>query len=153
MDTILSDLYNFTGIFSASIEPLLLRYRVNLVLAGHAHKWERMSAIYQNTTIAASVPVVIDGDLVHVFSQPKAPVYYIAGTGGADFIENDCRRYRLPPYNWNCTVPDWSEEEGYDHGYLRLTAVNSTVLRFRYLSTANGTGAGDVVIDDVMIVQ
>ena len=152
MDTILSDTYNFTGNFAAYIEPLLLQYQVNAVLVGHAHKWERLSAIYQNQTMDVSVPTEMDGNIVHIFHQPKAPVYYIAGTGGADFIKNDCRRYRLPPYNWNCTVPLWSEAEGYDHGYLRITAINSTALGWKYLSTANGTKAGDVIIDEVMIV-
>jgi hypothetical protein len=153
MDTILPDLLNFTGIFAASVEPLLRQHRVNAVLVGHAHKYERLSAIYQGATVNASVPTVIDGEVVHVFAQPQAPVYYIAGTAGADFIENDCRRYSQPPYSMNCTVPEWSEEEGYVHGYLRITALNASALRLRYLSTANGTGAGDVVVDDVLITQ
>lgn len=153
MDTILPDTFNFTGKFAAYVEPLLLQYRVNLVLMGHAHKWERLSSIYQNMVITPSVATMIDGELVHVYHQPQAPVYNLAGTSGADFIMNDCRRYRLPPYNMNCTVPLWSEDEGYDHGYLRLTVLNSTALRFKYLGTANGTNVGDGVIYDVLILQ
>jgi UDP-2,3-diacylglucosamine pyrophosphatase LpxH len=32
----------------AAIEPLLMRYNVNIVIAGHVHAYERTYPVYQN---------------------------------------------------------------------------------------------------------
>jgi hypothetical protein len=138
-DTILADTLNYTGLFQVHIEPLLQQYKVSCVLMGHAHKWERLSAVVGGKVILASVPQLQpDGSIQHVFQNPRAPVHFIAGMGGADHVINDCRRYRQAPYFMNCTVPEYSEAEGYDQGYLSVTALSTTELRLNYIASVIG---------------
>jgi hypothetical protein len=108
-------------------------------LLGHAHKWERLSSIVGGKVVLASIPIVQpDGTIQHVFQNPRAPVHFIAGMGGADHVINDCRRYRQAPYFMNCTVPEYSEDEGYDQGYLSITALSTTELRLNYIASVIG---------------
>ena len=134
LDVILPDLLNYSATVWTHLEPLTQQAKVSAFLYGHAHKWERLSAILQNETIARSREAVApDGTTTHVFDRPAAPIHYIAGSAGANYIENDCRTYSAPPHNWpcvadwphagfaSCCIPPWSEAEGYAHTVLRIT--------------------------------
>ena len=96
--------------------------------------------------------------------NPLQPVHRL-GMGGADRVVNDCRRYRLAPYYLNCTVPEFSEDEGYDHGYVRVAALNATALQLEYVASdvgpnitaegqqhAGGLGTGRI-LQTIVIVQ
>lgn len=61
-----------------------------LFVLGHNHRYERISAAYQNKTVTASVPQQVDGELTHVFNKPRAPVHAVIGTAGANYSSNDC---------------------------------------------------------------
>jgi hypothetical protein len=95
-----------------------------------------------------------------VFDRPRAPVHFIAGMGGADRVVNDCRRFSQAPYFLNCTVPAFSEEEGYDHGFLRVAALNDTALQLEYVASdvgpnitaTGGLGAGRI-LQTIVILQ
>jgi hypothetical protein len=167
-DTILADTLNYTALFSTHVEPLTQRYQVAAVLAGHAHKWERLSATVGGRVALASAPRPGPraGETTHVFDRPRAPVHFIAGMGGADRVVNDCRRFRQAPYFMNCTVPAFSEEEGYDNGYLRVAALNDTAMLLEYVASdvgpnittaaaaepAGGLGTGRI-LQTIVIVQ
>ncbi len=168
LDVILPDLVNYSSTVWESLEPLTQQAKVSAFLYGHAHKWERLSAILQNKTIATSKKVELpDGTAAHLFDRPTAPIHYIAGSAGANYIENDCRTYAAAPHNWPCVadwphagfaaccVPPWSEAEGYAHSVLKITAINSTVLKIENVAIVNGTETFEEpqVIDTVMLVQ
>ena len=119
------------------------------MLCGHAHKWERLSAVVGGRVERASVPRAAPGGggaMQHGFERPRAPVYVIAGMGGADRVVNDCRRFRQAPFFLNCSVPAFSEAEGYDQGFLRVAAASATRLRLEYVASVIGpnvtAGAG-----------
>lgn len=47
----------------AAIEPLLFEYRVNIVIAGHVHAYERTYPVYQNVTdFKNGVTYIVVGD-------------------------------------------------------------------------------------------
>lgn len=60
----------------AAFEPLLIRYGVDLTLAGHQHWYERV-----HPTINGSV--VSRPSSSGIYRNPKAPVHLTVGTGGA----------------------------------------------------------------------
>lgn len=72
------------------VEPLTYAAQATLMLYGHNHRLERISAAYQNKTVTASVQQQVDGQLTHVFDKPQAPVHYLVGTAGANYSPNDC---------------------------------------------------------------
>ena len=61
----------------------------------------------------------------------------------------------------NCTVPAFSEAEGYDQGFLSVTAVSATELRLNYvasvigpnITTAATRAPVGVVIQSIVIEQ
>jgi hypothetical protein len=124
------------------VEPVTHKHKVTLMLYGHNHRLERVSAAYQNRTVTASVPVAEgDGSVVHVYDKPAATVHYVAGTAGASYTPNDC-------VNVGIACPEWSESVIYEHGYLRFVALNASALRYDYVASINGS-----VIDSVLILQ
>ena len=72
------------------VEPLTFAAQTTLMLYGHNHRYERISAAYQNKTVTASTPQQVDGELTHVFNRPQAPVHAVVGTAGANYSPNDC---------------------------------------------------------------
>jgi hypothetical protein len=124
------------------VEPVTAKHRTTLMLYGHNHRLERISAAFQNKTVTASVPVADgEGGVVHVFNKPGATVHYVAGTAGANYTPNDCVSVGI-------ACPEWSEAVIFEHGYLRFEALNTTALRFDYIASVNGS-----VIDSVLILQ
>lgn len=135
------------NLLQTHVEPLMAQHKVSLGLYGHNHRLERISAAFANRTVLASTPSrAADGTITHVFSKPTATVHYVAGTGGAAYSVNDCRSDQAK--GSTCTIPAWSEEVGFAHGYLRFVAYNSTDLAFEYVNSENAT-----VVDRVHIVQ
>ena len=124
------------------VEPLTNKHKVTLMLYGHNHRLERVSAAFQNQTVLASVPVEdAEGQVVHTYIKPTASVHYVVGTAGASYTQNDCVSTDGP-------CPEWSERVTYEHGYLRFLAVNSTALFYEYVASVNNT-----VIDRMLILQ
>ena len=129
------------------VEPVTHAAKVTLMLYGHNHRLERISAAYQNKTVDASQPRPdgsAAGGVLHVYDRPRATVHYVAGTAGAAFTPNDCVSQGMP------ACPEWSESVIYAHGYLRFTALNATALRFDYVDTDSDDGA---LIDSAVIIQ
>jgi len=133
---------NVMNLLQQHVEPVTNKHKTTLALYGHNHRLERISAAFQNKTVAASEPVAdADGNIVHVYNKPTATVHYVAGTAGANYTPNDC-------VSAGIDCPEWSESVVYEHGYLRFTALNATALQYEYVASVNGT-----VIDRMLILQ
>lgn len=114
------------------IEPLLVRYNVNLVLWGHVHKYERTCAI-QNYTCA-------DPE-----DSTKLPVHVIIGMGGQDYqVPWEPR----PEHPDKLVFPqkEWSLFRSSEFGYVRLHATRSVL-------TLNYVGNHDGQIHDVLKIS
>ncbi|KAJ4796151.1 Purple acid phosphatase [Rhynchospora pubera] len=113
--------------FRESVEPLLLKYKVDLVLFGHVHNYERTCAIYQDQ--CKSVPRKGKGGIdTYNNSNYTAPVHVIVGMAG----------FSLDKFPSN--VKGWSLARYAEFGFARASAtrnnlqfelVNSTTLEVR----------------------
>jgi len=118
------------------LEPLLIKYKVDLILTGHMHCYERTYPV-NNGTIHAT-----PGQ--KVFTNPDLPIYIVQGTAGALIVET-----------WVTPQPVWSAFRYADrllaYGYGRMdittTATNST-LHYKYL-----TGKEGKVVDELIIYK
>lgn len=119
------------------VEPLLLKYRVNLGFYGHNHVVQRQSAVFNKKVIQRSVPVQTEDGIVNTFTNPGATVHMVIGTAGASFSKNS----NTPP-------PEWNEMFFYKWGYARLTALNSTNLSWEWVESESG-----IVFDRMAISQ
>ena len=120
------------------VEPLLLKYRVNLGFYGHNHVVQRQSAVYKKKVIQRSVEVKTEDGIVHTFRNPGATVHMVVGTAGAGFTKN-----AVTP------LPDWNEMFFYKWGYARLTAHNSTNLSWEWVESESGTVFDRMAISQV----
>ena len=119
------------------VEPLLLKYRVNLGFYGHNHVVQRQSAVFNKKVIQKSKEVHTDKGIVHTFVNPQATVHMVIGTAGAGFTENA----KIPK-------PEWNEMFFYKWGYARVTVYSSTELYWEWVEASSGT-----VFDRMSITQ
>jgi acid phosphatase type 7 len=78
------------------LEPLISLYKVDLVLSGHIHAYERTHPV-GNDGASYELPSSQDGDGNDIYYQPSFPVYITQGNSGAGQEER-----------WMNPVPEWS---------------------------------------------
>ncbi|KAJ3669229.1 hypothetical protein LUZ60_011179 [Juncus effusus] len=101
--------------FRNYLEPLLLNYKVDLVLFGHVHNYERTCAIYQNKCIGMPTN---DKNGIHIYdnSNYTAPVHVIVGMAG----------FSLDSFPKN--VNSWSLARFSEFGIARVHSTKNDLL-------------------------
>ncbi|CAI5735620.1 unnamed protein product [Hyaloperonospora brassicae] len=105
-----------------AFEKLLLRYKVDVVLTGHQHYYER------HLPVAKNKPVMNGVSAKHtLYKNPKAPVHLLVGGAGQS------EGLSSAPTNG----ASWNAVTDYEHtGYAMLRA-NRTTLSWKYISSAD----------------
>jgi len=112
------------GPLSAALEPLLKKYHVDVVWAGHEHVVERTAAVFNGTVVALP-------DAQGVYHSPGAPIYIVQGNAGADL---DFDKWISPRPAWNLV-----RDAYYGFGKLDMfTEGGNRVLSYAAVDT-NGT--------------
>mmetsp|Transcript_42180 Transcript_42180/g.75523 ORF Transcript_42180/g.75523 Transcript_42180/m.75523 type:complete len:567 (-) Transcript_42180:138-1838(-) len=111
------------------LEPLLLKYGVDIYNAGHIHDYESTWPMKNGRVCQKS------------FENPTCPVYIVEGNGG------------VPGCSGNCTLGscsyDWCRVHGNGCGaYGRITAADSHSLRYEHVVNSDGS-----VLDSFTITQ
>ncbi|KAL5219707.1 hypothetical protein ABZP36_024420 [Zizania latifolia] len=103
-------------IFVVSVEPLLLKYKVDLVFFGHVHNYERTCAVYQGK--CKGMPKK-DANGIDTYdnSNYAGPVHAIVGAGG--FILDEFPKI---------TLGSWSLSRIAEFGYARVHATKTDIL-------------------------
>lgn len=107
------------------LEPLFIKYKVNLVVSGHIHAYMRTHPI-------------VDYEI----NNTQAPMYFIIGNGG---------RNVNAPYK-DCYTPEpWvASRDHATYGYANFTFFNATTLHYQWVQTGyNSVGEGDEGYDFV----
>ncbi|GLE02468.1 hypothetical protein PINS_up011306 [Pythium insidiosum] len=102
------------------MEQLLMKHRVNLVLSGHQHSYERSCAVYQGKCAS-------DGR--------SAPVHIVVGTAG----------YDLSNSGYSPRFGAWSVTHLNEYGYLRAV-VEQQSMTVQFVSTRRGIIADQVTL-------
>ncbi|EGZ11428.1 hypothetical protein PHYSODRAFT_338138 [Phytophthora sojae] len=104
-----------------AFESLFLKYKVDVVVAGHRHYYERQLPI-------ANSSAVMDGvsNDYKVYDNPQAPVHIL--TGAAGNVEN----LRDAPKG---TAP-WNAAYEYSHFGSSTLEANRTMLSWKYLASS-----------------
>jgi hypothetical protein len=63
--------------FQVNIEPLLLKFGVDLTITGHMHVYERIHPVNNGTVVQ------LPTGTPNVYTSPKAPMHVVVGTAGA----------------------------------------------------------------------
>ncbi|XP_057849694.2 probable inactive purple acid phosphatase 27 [Cryptomeria japonica] len=101
--------------FVSAIEPLLLKYQVDLVLWGHVHNYERTCAVFQNTCKSLPEKDVKGIDTYSAINY-SAPIHVVIGMAG----------FSLDKFRSN--ADSWSLVRFSEFGYSRVHATTHQLL-------------------------
>jgi len=105
---------------SAKLEPLLLKYGVDIFNAGHIHNYE------------ASWPMKNGTACQKDYNNPACPVYVVEGNGGVPGAPGTCVLD-------DCSGTDWCRVHGSECGaYGRITITDAQTLRYDHVVNSNG---------------
>ncbi|KAG6950517.1 hypothetical protein JG688_00014117 [Phytophthora aleatoria] len=120
-----------TAEIQAAFEDLFLKYKVDVVLTGHKHYYERGLPIANNKAVLDGV-----SNDYEVYDNPQAPVHIL--TGGAGQSEG----LSIPPSH----TASWNAVSDYEHfGYSMLEANRSTLV-WKYILSSDQTVQDEFVM-------
>ena len=105
------------------LEPLMLKYGVDVFFAGHEHNYD------------VSYPVAFGQPTQKDYVNPKAPVHIVTGAGGAPALDS----FGPPGPYTRLQKSAW--------GYGRVVAFNASTLQYTHVLNA------DQSVFDVMVIQ
>lgn len=103
------------------LEPLFVKYSVDLGLWGHVHSYERSCPVINGTC-------KVDNE------HPKGPVHIVIGMAGQTYSSD-----------W-IDSPEWSMFRAIDYGYARIHIPSRDKLHFEYVGDIDGGVHDDVWI-------
>merc|ERR1711953_410093 len=105
---------------SSKLEPLLIKYGVDIYNAGHIHNYE------------ASWPMKNGKACQKDYENPKCPVYIVEGNGGVPGASGNCKLD-------SCSGTAWCRIHGRECGaYGRITITDAETLRYDHVVNSNG---------------
>ncbi|RLN98303.1 hypothetical protein BBJ28_00027215, partial [Nothophytophthora sp. Chile5] len=115
----------------AAFEALFIKYKVDVVLTGHQHYYERQLPIANNAAVMDGV-----SDDYKTYTNPQAPVYILTGAAGNVEDLTDAPSGTAP---WNAAVD-------YTHfGYSTL-AANHTMLSWKFIASSDKSVTDEFVM-------
>eukprot|EP00039_Didymoeca_costata_P006653 m.92141 g.92141 ORF g.92141 m.92141 type:complete len:847 (-) comp13339_c0_seq3:19-2559(-) len=124
---------------------LFEEYKVDFVLHGHVHSYERMYPVTGNYTVTSNATVNMnemrkDNNGNDVYVSPTKPIYIVSGAAGnGESID----KFTGDTYNWT-----FSAFQSVDVGYSWLNVHNSTHAQVSFFSVSQNK-----TIDTAMIVK
>lgn len=116
---------------SAALEPLLMKYGVDIYNAGHVHDYESTWPMYKGKICAKS------------FNNPKCPLHITEGNGGVPGV---------PAWGTVVDCEDkapWCRVHGTGGNYGRMIFYNASVFEYHHVNNSN---PGDVTDSFVVYV-
>ena len=113
------------------IEPLMIKYNVDLYMAGHLHYYESLFPSKDYKLIQTN------------FTNPRAPIHITSGNGGPpskDPFDNNCPGV-------NCTKIFSTRKQMNDYSYGRIKIYNKTHLKFQQVFNENSTVFDEIIIE------
>lgn len=116
-----------------AFEELFLKYKVDVVIAGHAHAYERHFPIARGKKVTKGV-----SDDARVYASPQAPVYLVTGAAGS-----------TEGHDENPMTAAWNAKRDSTHYGISSLSVDRTVLSFEFINTE----APNAVFDAFVITK
>ena len=107
------DCIKATKMLRGYLEEIYYENKVDLVVSGHVHRYERNSAIYNNTDFSGPY------DTLNRHEDPVAPIYIVSGNGGNYYGISD---------KLVLNEIEWIRSQHNEHGFGVLTSFNSSML-------------------------
>jgi len=116
------------GRIQTQLEPLMVKYGIDLYLCGHMHMFERVHPTVNGTVVNNG------GSSKNVYINPGAPGSVVQATAGV-FLDD----------SFVNPQPVWSAYRTNDWGYGRMT-INTTHLHYEFLLESDGSTADEFYI-------
>ena len=134
---------DFISLARAELEPLMLKYGVDIYFAGHEHNYETTMPI-KNCSMSSS-NCYIGSD----YTEPQAPIHCVCGNGGVGGGDNfgsnwaPWTRNQLgadtPGMCSGLNSPPTETNGGCSAGYGRVTLHNASHMTYEYVLNKNGS--------------
>jgi len=111
------------------IEPLMVKYSVDLYLCGHMHCYERTYPMIKENVISY-------GKEKNYYVNPNAPIHIDQGTGGV-----------FPNLRLLQPAREWSASMSSDWGYGRMI-VKATSIQYSFISSITGN-----IVDEFFLIK
>ena len=102
----------------SEVEALFFDFKVDLVLTGHVHSYERSYPVFDGTVVTTS------------YTAPGAPVYILQGASG----NREGNNGEYPPLS---ELSEWTAATSVEIGY-GIMSVSSTQIDWTFYSSASG---------------
>jgi len=116
--------YNFYSRY-IELDELFNKYKVDMVLQGHVHNWERMGPTYKNKSM--DYGSWSESQRKTHMANPEAPIYTIEGAAGNSYFMAG-----------NTPLADYSINVDSTLSFSTITIVNSTALKYEHINSQNG---------------
>ncbi|CAB3977176.1 Iron zinc purple acid phosphatase [Paramuricea clavata] len=120
-------------ILRAGLEPVFMKYGVDVVIEAHEHSYERLWPVYQGKVYQEN------------YNNPTAPVHIVSGAAGCNEAYGVCVNPMLGPRGRWSAYRSWFPGE---YGYGRLYIANATHLSWTQVFSTTGD-----VEDHIWIAQ
>jgi len=111
------------GAIQTQLEPLIVKYGVDIYFCGHMHMYERIHPLINGTVVQAST---------NIYNSPKAPLHIVAGTAGI-----------FTDFEYVNPQPAWSAVRFGRFGYGKLSVFNNSALHFEFMNQETKTSLDD----------
>lgn len=101
-----------------SLQKLWQKYKVDIAVFGHVHNYERTCPVYQN--------ICTNKETNYYNGTFSGTIHVVAGGAGASLS------------GFSNIETQWSIYRDYDHGFIKLTALDHSNLLFEYKKSRNG---------------
>ena len=146
--------------FQSAVEPLLLEAKVDVMMTGHEHGYERIHPTRNGSVVSLpteELRAINNGNklsatqTVHVYQKPQAPLGVMVGSTGG--LQEDHWVLPRPPWSaFRVTATPAKPWAGY--GYVMMSVEGATRLSFEFRPLEGGqAGAGGVRASDVFAIE
>ena len=127
------------------LDPLFKRYRVNLVLSGHNHRYERNCPVdlaLGACEMRGRPTILPDGRQADLYNNPRNSLHLVVGSSGADFDTDKTGQW-------------WIDRQVLQvSGYARVMMLNGSHLEVEWVDAAQPVTAGSGrVLDRFVVTQ
>ncbi|KAL5224861.1 hypothetical protein ABZP36_011500 [Zizania latifolia] len=103
-----------------ALQDLWQKYKVDIAFYGHVHNYERTCPVYQSQCVVNASD--------HYSGPFMATTHVVVGGAGASVLDSKFTTSKI----------NWSHYRDFDHGFVKLTALNHSSLLFEYKKSRDG---------------
>lgn len=123
------------------VEDLINAYKVNLVISGHVHSYERTLPVYHNKAVGTG------------YNLPEAPVYVVQGASGCSvYGYSSSTSVALEEHALDALDCDWFGAKDLTSVGFGLLTISASQMKFQYFASRDEAFGGPLLMDEFTMI-